>query len=299
MSSVSANANVNHATSGPIQDALDGQAGDLMTGSDKGPRYLYYRLYTREGAIATSKPIYANDPFIGRTLPKLITPPHMARNVINHLCGIEGFSVDTVGSLFESLSSQTAIEESTRLSLKGHDGPGASEDDPIALVVGIWDVTNRSAAGGEHSKDLPDTDSHKPHYVHYHIYDKDGAIPSKTSFNPDDKSLGRIDTLSIAPPHTVASVKARIVKAEGVASAQKIQLFEDMMDDEVLMNDSSMISLFAQTYPGSGEHEPLAIVCGGVDETGIIAQSSQEPQRRSKVSFLKRLTTGWKKTREP
>jgi len=212
MSSISPNANINHATSNPSQDALGGQAGNLMTGSDKGPRYLYYRLYTTEGAITTSKPIYANDPFIGRTLPKLITPPHMARNVINHLCGIEGFSVNSVGSLFESLSSQTAIEESTRLSLKSHDGPGLSEDDPIALVVGVRDVTNRSAAGREYSKDLPDADSHKPHYVHYHIYDKDGAITSKTSFDPDDKSLGRIDTLSIAPPHTVASIKARIVK---------------------------------------------------------------------------------------
>ena len=136
--------------------------------------------------------------------------------------------------------------------------------------------------------------------VHYHIYDKDGAITSKTSFSPDDKSLGRIDTLSIAPPHTVASVKARIVKAEGVALAQKIQLFEDMMDDEVLMNDSTRISLFAQTYPGSVEHEPLAIVCGGADETGIenhqeTAQSSQETRRRSKVSFLKRLTAPWSK----
>lgn len=129
--------------------------------------------------------------------------------------------------------------------------------------------------------------------VHYHIYDKDGAIPSKTSFNPDDKSLGRIDTLSIAPPHTVASIKARIVKAEGVASAQKTQLFEDMMDDEVLMNDGTMISLFAQTYPGSVEHEPLAIVCGGVDETGIA--NPHDARRRSKVSFFKRLKDGWSK----
>jgi len=132
--------------------------------------------------------------------------------------------------------------------------------------------------------------------VHYHIYDKDGAIASKMSFDPDDKSLGRIDTLSIAPPHTVASIKARIVKAEGVTSAQKIQLFEDMMDDEVLMNDSTMISLFAQTYLGSVEQEPLAIVCGGADEMGIAKpQETVVTQGRSKISFLKRLKAGWSK----
>jgi len=78
--------------------------------------------------------------------------------------------VNTVGSLFESLSSQTAIEESTRLSLKGHDGPGFSEDDPIALVIGIGDVTNRSAAGRDYSKDLPDAGSHKPHYGMWRVH---------------------------------------------------------------------------------------------------------------------------------
>ena len=38
-----------------------------------------------------------------------------------------------------SLSSQTAVEDTSRLSLRGFTGPGLSEDDPIVLVVRAQD----------------------------------------------------------------------------------------------------------------------------------------------------------------
>lgn len=68
--------------------------------------------------------------------------------------------------------------------------------------------------------------------VYYCIYNKDNVMPSKMSFTPDDDSLGRIDTLS-APPHTVASLKHRIMNAEGVIN-QTIKLFKDT-DGEALI----------------------------------------------------------------
>jgi hypothetical protein len=41
--------------------------------------------------------------------------------------------------------------------------------------------------------------------VYYWLYEEEGAMASsKTSFDQDDSSLGRIDTLSIVPPQTVA-----------------------------------------------------------------------------------------------
>ena len=89
-------------------------------------------------------------------------------------------------------------------------------------------------------------------------------MPSKMSFIPDDNSLGRIDTLSIAPPHTVASLKRRIMNAEGVIN-QTINLFKDT-DGEALMNETDHISFLdpLTTYPGQTEDEPIAIVCGAV-----------------------------------
>ena len=88
----------------------------------------------------------------------------------------------------------------------------------------------------------------------------EGAIASKTHFSSDDNTLGRIDILSVAPPHTVASLKSRIVKTEGTRLYQKMQIFKDI-DGEELMNDEDHLSFQADTYPGCEEDDPIAIVC--------------------------------------
>ena len=66
---------------------------------------------------------------------------------------------------------------------------------------------------------------------------------SITAFDRNDTSLGRVDTLSVAPPYTVASLKLRIVKAEGIL-CRKIRLFEDP-DGETLMKDVDKLSFLA------------------------------------------------------
>ena len=94
----------------------------------------------------SNNPIYANNPFISRTLPKFVTPPRTALFVKNHLCKIEGLSALTSSTLFESLSSETAVVESSRLAFGGYSGPGSSEKDPIVLVVGVEDAEKRLAS---------------------------------------------------------------------------------------------------------------------------------------------------------
>ena len=81
---------------------------------------------------------------------------------------------------------------------------------------------------------------------------------SKAAFDESDTSLGRIDTLSIAPPRTVSFLKYRIMKVEGIVD-QKIQLFEDT-DGEVLMRDDGYPPFYAETFPGCVEDNPLAVV---------------------------------------
>ena len=83
---------------------------------------------------------------------------------------------------------------------------------------------------------------------------------SKTAFDKSNTCLGRIDTLSVAPPHTVASLKSRIAKAEGTVDGE-IQLFEDD-DGEALMKDVDRASILAETFPGCLEDDPLALVYG-------------------------------------
>ena len=53
--------------------------------------------------------------------------------------------------------------------------------------------------------------------VHYRVYEENGEVVSKTSFDENDSSLGRINILSIPPPHDVVSSKARLSKAKGAS----------------------------------------------------------------------------------
>ena len=41
-------------------------------------RTVYYSLYTKDGPIRSNSAIYANNPFITRSLPKFVTPPPTA-----------------------------------------------------------------------------------------------------------------------------------------------------------------------------------------------------------------------------
>ena len=112
-------------------------------------------------------------------------------------------------------------------------------------------------------------------------------MTSKTAFDTDDSSLGRIDTLSIAPPQTLASLRSQVMSAEGLVN-QKIQLFEDM-DGEVPMNDTaSHISFQTQVYPRHDEDQPITIVCsqlrrGDVKEAQNTNQMDPSSPKQIKV----------------
>jgi len=91
--------------------------------------------------------------------------------------------------------------------------------------------------------------------VYYRLYDDDGEAVSKTSFDENDSSLGRIDIFAISPPHTVAFLKDRLVHVEGVSS-HDVQLLEND-DGEVTLNDADAIALLTDDFPGSKEGQPI------------------------------------------
>lgn len=96
--------------------------------------------------------------------------------------------------------------------------------------------------------------------VHYRFYNKDGETPSKTCFDEEDTALGRILALSIAPPFNVASLRRRLVRAEGITDNSKsLQLFENISSDEP-MNDSDDVPLLTDRYPGHTVDEPMAFI---------------------------------------
>ena len=99
----------------------------------------------------------------------------------------------------------------------------------------------------------------RPHgySVHYRVYDDDGEIISKTSFDENNPTLGRVNTLSVPPPHTASSLKNRISISEDL-SGHNVQLFEDEASDSA-MNDSDALTLLSDTFPGVIEDRPIAI----------------------------------------
>ena len=102
--------------------------------------------------------------------------------------------------------------------------------------------------------------------VYYRVYLSGGKgdKKAKTSFDESDNSLGRINTLFIAPPHTAGSLKACIAKVEGLvmpdhALYKDMELFEDIESDTA-MSDTDIISFQDDTYLGSDGDDPVALV---------------------------------------
>jgi len=93
--------------------------------------------------------------------------------------------------------------------------------------------------------------------VYYRVYDDDGDSVSKTSFDENNPSLGRINTFSVPPPHIVSNLKNCIIKSEDL-SGHITQLFEDEASESA-MNDSDAITLLSDTFPGFIEDQPVAI----------------------------------------
>lgn len=123
--------------------------------------------------------------------------------------------------------------------------------------------------------------------MYYRLYDEDSGTVSKTSFDENDPTLGRIKIFSIPPPHTVASLKCCLVNAEGVSS-DDVQLLENE-DGDITMNDADGIALFTDNFPGFKEDQPIVFIYA-LKLPNQIAEPS-EP------SFSKRLkaTMNWSK----
>ena len=81
---------------------------------------------------------------------------------------------------------------------------------------------------------------------------------SKTSFDETDTSLGRVNTLSVPPPHNGTSLKARISQAEKLP-AYDFKLFRDD-SGEIILNCDEVVNFLSDNYPGIIADEPVAIV---------------------------------------
>jgi len=126
-------------------------------------RTVYYRLYTKDGPLESNHPIYSNDRFISRIASTSVRPPQTAASLMNYLCKIEGIEFRK-GALYQSLSDNTALDDSTRVLSRETPGPGSSDVDPVALIVDTRVVGMRSQASNAiESQELFERD-YEQHY---------------------------------------------------------------------------------------------------------------------------------------
>ena len=95
--------------------------------------------------------------------------------------------------------------------------------------------------------------------VYYRIYAEDGAIPSMTPAAPSNPFLGRIKARSVAPPHTVQTVKRSIAKVENIKDCTNTSLFLTPYSKSP-MEDTGKVAILNRSGLGSTPQEPLAVV---------------------------------------
>ncbi|KIJ94039.1 hypothetical protein K443DRAFT_371199 [Laccaria amethystina LaAM-08-1] len=194
-----------------------------------GPVYMHYVVFAEDEPMESRRPIYDNDRSMGRILVKSVPPPHTVRTISRVLRRIEGFNASDASQLFVPLSNRVPEEDSTYVNLSGH-SPSVgllSVGQPLALVVHS-EASLRSKERVETSSELLETCN--INYVHYRLYSEEGALVSKRSFKEGDPSLGRLNILSIRPPHTVWTLRKRIAKVEDL-DPSGLQILADIFSE--------------------------------------------------------------------
>ena len=94
--------------------------------------------------------------------------------------------------------------------------------------------------------------------MYYQLFANNSEIPSKVSFDPEEPSLGRIRADSVAPPHSLASIKLRISRVEETPALANADLFADISNDAPM--DEGYISILGTDGLGLTPDEPMSIV---------------------------------------
>ncbi|KAJ7804071.1 hypothetical protein B0H14DRAFT_2886032 [Mycena olivaceomarginata] len=99
----------------------------------------------------------------------------------------------------------------------------------------------------------------EPHYIYYHIYAPDGILRCKKRLEANP-FIGRVKTISVPPPHTVASLKRALVQAEGLPDpvGDLTGLFPSR-DARAAMDLNARVDILAGNFGATAE-TPVALV---------------------------------------
>ena len=95
--------------------------------------------------------------------------------------------------------------------------------------------------------------------VYYRLYTKGGPLESNNPIFSNDRSISRISSKSVRPPHTAASLKRYVCKIEGVEGPEKTTLYLSLSEKKAV-DDSARLALRGNSGPGSSEVDPVIFV---------------------------------------
>jgi len=229
--------------------------------------YVYYRVYTEDGAIPSKSPVYSDDPYLARIWAKQVALPRTVTSLKRCLSAVESISNHNGTSLFVSAKSETAMDAMSPISLTSRSFPGSTPDDPMILFAkGVDGESERLGAHRPEAALLPPQEGSTPfklQFLYYRIYTEDGATISKQPADSSgDLSLGRIDIDTIAPPHTITSIKLRIARAEQLGKASNAKLFTNMSSESPM--DATRVSILNNDRPGSVDNPMVYVYSSSV-----------------------------------
>ncbi|KAJ7146948.1 hypothetical protein C8R44DRAFT_758529 [Mycena epipterygia] len=227
------------------------------------PRYIYYRVYTLDGAIPSKSAFDSNDPFVGRIAARSVPPPRTVTSLKKCLTNMENIS-DPAGLrsvIYLTPAAPAPMSNSEKVVILG---PGAgtfngSTPETAFALVFLEDLTaaeiaaTRTMNNGESGK-------RNPEYIYYHLFTQVGEDTSTVSFNPHEPALGRVEKIHISPPHSPVTIKRHIARVEGkYIYGYAAQLYEDVSADTTIV-DSSYLSLLQDDSLGSTADKPMVLV---------------------------------------
>jgi len=223
------------------------------------PRYVYYRVYSRDGAIPSKTAFDPRNPFVGRVTARSIPPPHNATSLKR--CLVKGENLtDPDGSrtvLYRSPEAPYALGPGETVAILGPEMPnGGTPETAFALVLQEDLTDDENAALNQ--MDLSGRCEMNPKYLYYQLFTQTGEDTSKVSFNSDEPGLGRIERIFVSPPHGADSIKRHIAKVEGQPIYIYSQLYEDISAQGAMNNRH--FPLMHNTSVGWTEEKPIVLV---------------------------------------
>ncbi|KAF7318488.1 hypothetical protein HMN09_00358000 [Mycena chlorophos] len=144
--------------------------------------YLYYRLFTLDGALTVNTTFDPHDPLVGRIKTSSVAPPHYPLSLKRRLGEAEGL-LDPQGlrmQLYPLASSLEVFAEGFVVGKLGTD-VGATPDTAVALVM-IDSRPIRDQAGWR----VPTMTQHVGKYIYYTLHMPAGSIHSSCAFDPSE-----------------------------------------------------------------------------------------------------------------